>query len=545
MKRYNYLPLALLFALTFSACTLDEEPPAPTNANNETTPVFLSTELTAITHDTLRAKATLGSLGNLTILRHGWVWSQNHGPTLEDSKLESGALGINDSFEMLIPGLTLGTTYHFRPFVSTGSDTTYGLEKTIFMGIPKLDDIALVADSACFLRVQGSLQSPAPPVEYGIVFLIGAGTPTLQQKSGQVQGSSLNNGIFQTDLAMLTPNTAYSIRAYAKSASGTGYSRVLPVTTPSSALVAANFSLDSVDAILFQGATVHFINSSIGATAYAWSFGDGATSADTSPVHTFDTKGNMTVRLTAKNGGCILTKDTVLTIIDDPFKDYWVQVEGGTFMMGCTAEQEPCGSNELPVHAVTLSSFFIGKTEVTQGQWQAVLGNNPSYFYACGPDCPVETVDWDRIVSEFIPALNRKTGRKHRLPTEAEWEFAARGGNASKGYRFAGGDILNVVAWTGDNSNLTTHPVGTKKANELVLYDISGNVWEWCNDYYETTYYQSSPANDPTGPASGNFRVLRGGSWLFTNGPYFRPAYRFHDYPYYRGSDVGFRLARY
>ena len=533
---FLFLSLVLL-----AACTIDKESIIPTGATNEKSPVFLSANLTAITHDSIRAKAVLSSRGNLNILHYGWVYSENPMPMLQDINvinIELGALLI-DSFETVIPGLTLGKTYHVRPYVTTGSGETYGPEQIILMGIPKLNDIALVADSACFLRVQCQLQISLPAQEYGIIYLSGAGTPTLQKKDGQVPGSGFSNGVFQADLPMLSPNTAYSLRAYAVSSAGTGYSSSKLVTTPASSLLAANFTFNT-DAEVFQGADILFSNTSVGATTYSWSFGDGTVSTDGSPIHTFNTLGNFTVRLTAKNGGCMLTKDTVLKIIPNPFEDYWVAVEGGSFMMGCTSEQVPdCFIFEYPVHQVTLSSFSMDKTEITQGQWLAVTGNNPSYFYLCGPDCPVETVSWDRIVDEFIPALRRKTGRNHRLPTEAEWEFAARGGNLSQGYKYAGSNIIDSVAWYTENAPSMTHQVESKKANELGLYDMSGNVWEWCQDWYDP--YGPWPVTNPIGPTFGSGRVIRGGSWL-NDAEFCRSAYRSNNYPDFCYHFLGFRL---
>ena len=186
-----------------------------------------------------------------------------------------------------------------------------------------------------------------------------------------------------------------------------------------------------------------------------------------------------------------------------------VRVEGGTFRMGATSEQEDdADSDEKPVHSVTLSSYYIGKTEVTQALWQAVMGSNPSNFK--GADLPVECVSWDDC-QEFIQKLNRLTGRNFRLPTEAEWEFACRGGNNSRGYKYSGSNYIDNVAWYWDNSGGKTHPVGTKAPNELGIYDMSGNVWEWCSDWYAD--YTSYSQTDPTGPQSGSFRVSRGGSW--------------------------------
>ena len=195
------------------------------------------------------------------------------------------------------------------------------------------------------------------------------------------------------------------------------------------------------------------------------------------------------------------------TINDVTFE--MIPVEGGTFTMGATAEQGgEADDDEKPTHQVTLSSYAIGKHEVTQALWQAVMGNNPSQFK--GDNLPVERVSWDDC-QEFISKLNSITGRSFRLPTEAEWEFAARGGKKSKGYKYSGSNNLDEVAWYDGNSGNQTHPVGTKKPNELGIYDMSGNVWEWCADWYDN--YSSSPSTDPTGPSSGSFRMSRGGSW--------------------------------
>ena len=166
--------------------------------------------------------------------------------------------------------------------------------------------------------------------------------------------------------------------------------------------------------------------------------------------------------------------------------------------------------NEKPTHQVTLSSYYIGETEVTQALWNAVMGYNPSKFK--GDNLPVENVSWDDC-QEFIRKLNAATGRRFRLPTEAEWEFAARGGNQSRRTQYSGSSNIDDVAWYWDNSNYSNHPVKTKRPNELSLYDMSGNVWEWCQDWYGS--YTSYSQTNPTGPNSGSYRVIRGGCWGF------------------------------
>ena len=212
-----------------------------------------------------------------------------------------------------------------------------------------------------------------------------------------------------------------------------------------------------------------------------------------------------------------------------------VYVEGGTFQMGSNDGYD----SEKPVHSVTLSDYYIGQTEVTQELWQAVMGSNPSASRLKGAKNPVNDVSWNDC-QEFISKLNRLTGGRFRLPTEAEWEYAARGGNKSRGYIFSGSNYLGSVAWYFDNSGGEAHPVGSKSPNELGLYDMSGNVWEWCSDRYG--YYPSSSQTNPTGASSGSYRVSRGGGW-FSDAAYCRVAIRDSDTPTNSKYILGLRLA--
>ena len=185
-----------------------------------------------------------------------------------------------------------------------------------------------------------------------------------------------------------------------------------------------------------------------------------------------------------------------------------IPVEGGTFTMGATSEMKNPDDDEQPTHPVTLSSYYIGETEVTQALWMAVMGSNPSYFE--GDDFPVEYVSWYDCQT-FINRLNSLTGKNFRLPTEAEWEFAARGGNQSRHTPYSGSRRIDDVAWYRDNSGDLTHPVKTKQPNELGIYDMTGNVYEWCQDWLGS--YSSNAQTNPTGASSGSDRVLRGGGW--------------------------------
>ena len=222
-------------------------------------------------------------------------------------------------------------------------------------------------------------------------------------------------------------------------------------------------------------------------------------------------------------------------------------IPGGTFTMGCSASNSGgCNSDENPTYQVTLSkAFYLGKTEVTQAQWEAKMGSNPSSFkgYSDSPSRPVEQVSWNDIAG-----FNTATGL--RLPSEAEWEYACRGGTTTAYHSMPGypngwndDSLVGNIAWYDSNSGGLTHAVAGKAANAFGMYDMSGNVWEWCNDWWGSTYYSTSPSMDPAGPSSGSYRVLRGGGWGYISDPC-RSSYRDSVGPDPRGYGVGFRVAR-
>ena len=218
-----------------------------------------------------------------------------------------------------------------------------------------------------------------------------------------------------------------------------------------------------------------------------------------------------------------------------------VSIPGGSFRMGCTREQRECYGDENPVHEVQVRAFEIGRYEVTQAVWAAVMGENPSRFSDCA-QCPVENVDWDDI-QVFLKRLNEQTGSQYRLPTEAEWEYAARGGQQSRGYQYAGSNDLDAVAWYEGNSGDKTHPVGQKEPNELGVYDMSGNVWEWVQDCWNDSYRGAPSDGRAWESGDCSVRVLRGGSW--SSAPRnLRSADRSGDPSGDRYGDVGVRLAR-
>ena len=219
-----------------------------------------------------------------------------------------------------------------------------------------------------------------------------------------------------------------------------------------------------------------------------------------------------------------------------------ILVKHGCFMMGATEEQKEPNNDEKPVHKVIITkNYYIGETQVTQRLWNAIMGDNPSYFK--GNNRPVESVSWDEC-QIFINVLNSKlrtklAGKKFRLPTEAEWEFAARGGNNSDGFQYAFSDNLCEVAWCSKNSDGKTHPVAQLKPNELDIYDMNGNVWEWCQDWYGK--YSLNSQTNPKGPSRGDYCVIRCGSWNVDNRDG-RLSYRNCSIPHGRHSGIGLRL---
>jgi formylglycine-generating enzyme required for sulfatase activity len=215
----------------------------------------------------------------------------------------------------------------------------------------------------------------------------------------------------------------------------------------------------------------------------------------------------------------------------------FVRIPPGEFEMGCSPGDRECFEAEKPQHNVHVSKGFeMGKYLVTQAMWESVMGNNPSHFK--GEQRPVERVSWDDV-QEFLRRLNaKKDGYRYRLPTEAEWEYAARAG--SRALRYGN---LDAIAWHGENSGQCTHPVGQKEANAWGLYDMLGNVWQWVQDWYGKNYYAESPPINPQGPSSGEMRVMRGGSW-YHRAVYARVSYRSCFLPDSRDDSYGFRCVR-
>ena len=243
--------------------------------------------------------------------------------------------------------------------------------------------------------------------------------------------------------------------------------------------------------------------------------------------------------------GCSLTT-MGLTSAPDPNSDpttgmEFVQVKGGCFEMGSSMPDGIRDIDNKPVHTACVDDFLLGKYEVTQGQWELVMGNNPSHFKECGPKCPVESVSW-HDVQDFIKKLNARSNRNYRLPTEAEWEYAARSGGKNEIWAGTNEESkLTDYAWFLTNSENMPHKVGKMDPNGLGLYDMSGNVWEWCQDWFSATYYKESPKDNPAGAQSGDAKVTRGG--CFANESIsVRAINRNDNVPDARDQELGFRL---
>ncbi len=302
-----------------------------------------------------------------------------------------------------------------------------------------------------------------------------------------------------------------------------GYDVTFTCNVPSASLTIEGTSYGAVDGTRFLKTGTH----SVKLTAEGYE--DLVQTINVNRQHT-----SFQLTMTKKAGPSVTYQNNVLRVGELSYR--MVYVAGGTFTMGATKEMKKPADNEKPTHQVTLSNYYIGETEVTQALWKAVMGSNPSKFK--GDDLPVECVSWNDCQT-FINKLNELTGQRFSLPTEAEWEFAARGGNQSRHTQYSGSDNIDEVAWYRENSGGQTHPVKTKKPNELGLYDMTGNVYEWCQDWFGP--YSSAHRPNPMGAGSGSRRVNRGSSW---DGPlwYGRVSCRGDRPPGVSGYNLGLRL---
>jgi len=436
---------------------------------------------------------------------------------------------------------------------------------------PELTTNSVTTITTTTALVGGVIISAGTPeyTQRGVVYSTSP-NPTINTTFVVISGSGTGN--FSIMVSGLLPNTTYYVRTYAINSVGTVYGEqmsfktvsLLPTiitnapTNVSTTTITLNGNITDVGTPAYtergfvyattQNPTTsnNKIQVSGSGTGFFSSYVSGLLPNTTYYIRTYAINTFGTVY------GEQVTISTTSTNTSINVNIEMVTVQGSTFTLGC--RDSNCNNRELPTHSVMLSSFTIGKYVVTQAQWILVMGNNPSYF--SGNNLPVEQVSWIDIVGTsgnymdlngtryfengFIFKLNQITGKSYRLPTEAEWEYAARGGNqGSVTNIYSGSSTIDNVAWYFNNSNVKTQPVGSLSPNELGIYDMSGNVWEWCTDWYGD--YTSPTKINPTGPTSGLNRVLRGGSWL-VGAQNCRVAYRNYDSPNTRSSSIGFRV---
>ena len=529
-------------------------------------PTVTTNAVTNIKATTATCGGYVSSDGNGTVTARGICWSTKPNPTISDSKTTDGS--GTGSFTSYMSGLQDGTTYYVRAYATNEKGTAYGEEKsfaTLKKVLPTVTTNAVTNIKATTATCGGYVSSD------GNATVTARGICWSTKPNPTINDNKINNGSgtgsFTSYMSGLQDGTTYYVRAYATNEKGTSYGEektfttveiVLPIITTNTVTNITTNSATCGGNVTYDG------NATVTARGVCWGTSPNPTIEKDNKINNGSGTGSFKsymsglkdgttyyVRAYASNKkGTSYGEERTFTTLEFSNETITVNgvsftmiaVEGGAFSMGgATSEQgSDADSDERPVHSVTLSDYYIGETEVTQELWQAVMGNNPSY-YSGYPQRPVEYVSWNDC-QEFITKLNNLTGKNFRLPTEAEWEYAARGGNKSKGYKYSGSNTVGDVAWYDSNSISRTHDVKTKQANELGIYDMSGNVYEWCQDWYNSSYYSSSPENNPTGPTSGSSRVLRGGSWD-SDARFCRVSSRRSDDPDFRDDSLGFRLA--
>jgi len=500
--------------------------------------------------------------GNLTAFGVGYTAATQHGicysatnpsPLITtDSKVELGTRNTTGTFSATLTGLQQEKRYYARAFATNSSGTAYGatIEFTtlapgaIVITNPAAGAILNAGDNIDITwtdnipeYVKIELYKATTLIATIAATTASDGTHTYTLPANLTGGSDYTIRITSTIDANTNGTSApFSIASFIKISNPAANSEVGQGTTYTitwTTNLTGNVKIDLLD----NGAiAMPVVASTANSGTYNW----------TVPAELSGT--TFALRITSLTNNTVTATSGTFTIAVPQFAEF-VLVEGGMFVMGCGTGAGTCNSDETPTHNVTLSNFYMGKYEVTQAQWKEIMGTSPSYFTNCD-NCPVEQVSWDDIQT-FLTKLNQKyPGKNYRLPTEAQWEYAARGGkNYTDYYLYSGSNTIDGVAWYYDNSyalgsshaNYGTNPVGTKTANQLGIYDMSGNVWEWCQDWYGT--YSSAAQTNPTGATSGTYRVLRGGSWYY-DATYARCAIRDDYTPASRFYVIGFRLVR-
>ncbi len=544
--------------------------------------------VTEITSSSAKCGGDVTSTGNFSVGLCGVCWGESPSPTTENY-FTTDNQGLGD-FTSEMKNLKPETKYYVRAYATTSSGVMYGEE----MGFTTLsdgggnnggeqnDDLPLVHTGEVFDITNTSAKCGGEVISDGGYEVTDCGLCWGTSENPMIHNSHVScgsgTGLFEGILSNLLESTVYYVRAYATNEKGTGYGTQKPFTTShtiymptvvtgeitnigqTSVTCEGNVTSNGNDMIIacgicygqYQEPDITGTHTNVGTETGEFSSQLWPLSANTLYYYR--------AYVTNSKGTAYGEQKTFTTLDWNEYDVYgvrfkMVKIEGGTFYMGAQNDS-PNGinyyntyntSSSEPVHQVTLSDYYMGKYEVTQELWEAVMGSNPSHFIGDSKR-PVESVSWNDCQS-FIERLNHITGESFRLPTEAEWEFAARGGANSHGYLFSGGNNLTSVAWCKNNSNETTHPVGLKSPNELGIYDMTGNVREMCYDRYGP--YTSEAQTNPTGYETGNRHVNRGADYIvateYSDHTAWAHAVWYRDYTYSEVENrntMGLRLAK-
>jgi formylglycine-generating enzyme required for sulfatase activity len=566
----------LVCVLLLAGCSKDKNITNPTSQ----IPVLTTAAVTNIADTSATCGGTVSSDGGFAITARGICWSTEPTPTINNSKTTDGS--GKGSFTSALTSLHRNTKYYVRAYATNNAGTGYGDTvsfTTLQAYTPLLTTSTATNISISTATCGGTINSDGgyTVAARGVCWSTGPNPSISDSKTTDGAGT----GSFSSALKGLYPNTPYYVRAYATNSAGTGYGNTVSFTTLQAQIpqvTTAGVTNITMITASCGGTITSDGGAAVTARGICWSTGanptindskttDGAgTGIFTSTITGLIPKTPYYVRAYATNSAGTGYGNEV-SFTTSKFTMDMILIPAGTFRMGNITHHPNGSSVEEPVHPVTTSySFLIGRTEVTQAQWKAVMGSNPSY--GKGDSLPVEQMSWydaadycNRLsTSEGLAPCYTGSGGNiscdftangYRLPTEAEWEYACRGGSNSDTTDFYTGNmtnptndpVLDIAGWYTGNSGNKTHNTGLKQPNSLGLLDMSGNVSEWCWDWYLDVYYASSPVTDPRGPATGVNRVIRGGSWNYPS-VVCRSAYRGRIDPNLKYSSTGFRVVR-
>ena len=557
MKHIKFITTILILAVTtLLSCEMEGE---MAKARREgIKPTLTTNAVTEFTATSATLGGTITNAGIPVYTERGVVYATNPNPTTADNKIPVAGTGTGH-FSTIVSGLEPNATFYVRTYATNAAGTEYGEQESFFTTTVTINTQPRAYTTVQFGNITGSLSVSASAPDATLSYQWFASTSPSNSRGEEITGETSTTFTIPTTLTIGTYYYFCEVRATGGAKSVRSNVATVNVQVASISINTQPTAINHVQFGSISGSLSLNASVSLGATlSYQWYASTSPSNSSGTEISgetsaTFIIPTTLTVGTyyyfceVSATGVVTSVRSNVATVNVIHVDADMVLVKGRIFLMGATGIA-------TPVHQVTLNDFIIGKYEVTQALWIEVMGSNPSWFK--GDNLPVETVSWNDIVGTsgasmvingityrengFIYKLNQLTGKQYRLPTEAEWEYAARGGNKSQGYQYSGSNNVNDVAWySGNNTPYGTKPVGTKAPNELGIYDMSGNVWEWCSDWWGS--YTSAAKTNPTGPTSGTIRVIRGGSW-YLDATNCRVAYRDYCNPDYRIFNFGFRL---